>query len=37
MTQSPNDINYRALVEHIPAITYIAAWNKHSSTLYTSP
>jgi two-component system, NarL family, sensor histidine kinase UhpB len=28
---------YRMLVEHIPAITYIAAWDAESSTLYTSP
>jgi PAS domain S-box-containing protein len=28
---------YRILVEYIPAITYIAAWDEHSSTLYTSP
>jgi PAS domain S-box-containing protein len=28
---------YRMLIEHIPAITYIAAWDVESSTLYTSP
>lgn len=28
---------YRILIEHIPAITYIAAWDEHSSTLYVSP
>jgi len=29
--------NYRVLIEHIPAITYIAAFDKASSTVYTSP
>lgn len=33
----PLDIDYRQLVEHIPAITYIAAWDEESSTIYTSP
>jgi PAS domain S-box-containing protein len=27
----------RLLIEHIPAVTYIAAWDEHSSTLYASP
>jgi PAS domain S-box-containing protein len=31
------ETKYRILVEHLPAITYIAAINEHSSTLYTSP
>ena len=31
------ETKYRILVEHIPAITYIAAINEHSSTHYTSP
>jgi PAS domain S-box-containing protein len=31
------EAKYRLLVEHIPAITYIAAWDAESSTLYTSP
>lgn len=30
-------IDYQLLIEHIPAITYIAAWDEHSSTLYVSP
>jgi PAS domain S-box-containing protein len=30
-------IKYRILIEHIPAITYIAAMDEASSTLYTSP
>jgi PAS domain S-box-containing protein len=29
--------NYRMLIEHIPAITYIAAFDESSSTIYTSP
>ncbi len=29
--------NYRLLIEHIPAITYIAAFDESSSTIYTSP
>jgi PAS domain S-box-containing protein len=28
---------FRTLVEQLPAITYIAALNQHSSTIYTSP
>jgi PAS domain S-box-containing protein len=28
---------YRLLIEHIPAITYITAWDEHSTTFYTSP
>jgi PAS domain S-box-containing protein len=35
--QRLNDIDYRLLIEHIPAITYIAAWDEDSSTIYTSP
>jgi PAS domain-containing protein len=35
--RDPLDIDYRDLVEHIPAITYIAAWDEGSSTVYTSP
>ena len=31
------ETKYRVLVEHIPAITYIAAMDETSSTLYTSP
>lgn len=31
------ETKYRILVEHIPAITYIAAIDAQSSTLYTSP
>jgi two-component system, NarL family, sensor histidine kinase UhpB len=31
------EANYRLLIEHIPAITYIAALDEASSTLYTSP
>jgi len=31
------DIDYRRLIEHIPAIIYIAAWDATSSTIYTSP
>jgi PAS domain S-box-containing protein len=31
------ETKYRLLVEHIPAITYIAALDAQSSTLYTSP
>ena len=31
------ETKYRILVEHIPAITYIAAMDAQSSTLYTSP
>ena len=31
------ETKYRILVEHIPAITYIAAMDEQSSTLYTSP
>ncbi len=31
------ETKYRILVEHIPAITYIAAMDRQSSTLYTSP
>ena len=31
------EANYRRLIEHIPAITYIAALDETSSTLYTSP
>lgn len=30
-------IPYRLLIEHIPAITYIAAFDDSSSTIYTSP
>ncbi len=29
--------DYRVLIEHIPAITYIAAFDETSSTVYTSP
>jgi len=29
--------DYRVLIEHIPAITYIAAFDETSSTIYTSP
>jgi len=29
--------NYRLLIEHIPASTYIAAFDEASSTVYTSP
>lgn len=29
--------DYRVLIEHIPAITYIAAFNESSATIYTSP
>jgi PAS domain S-box-containing protein len=29
--------DYRLLIEHIPAITYIAAFDEASSTIYTSP
>ena len=32
-----HEANYRLLIEHIPAITYIAALDDSSSTLYTSP
>jgi PAS domain S-box-containing protein len=31
------DRQYRLMVEHIPAITYVAALDAQSSTLYTSP
>ena len=31
------ETKYRLLVEHIPAITYIAAIDEQSSTHYTSP
>jgi PAS domain S-box-containing protein len=31
------DVQYRLMVEHIPAITYVAALDAQSSTLYTSP
>lgn len=31
------DFDYRHLIEHIPAIIYVAAWDKDSSTIYTSP
>ncbi|MFL5803845.1 MAG: PAS domain-containing protein [Roseiflexaceae bacterium] len=31
------ELKYRMLIEYIPAITYIAAIDEHSSTLYTSP
>ncbi|MFL5800502.1 MAG: PAS domain-containing protein [Roseiflexaceae bacterium] len=31
------EAQYRLLVEHIPAITYVAALDTQSSTLYTSP
>ena len=32
-----SEIKYRTLVEHIPAITYIAALDESSTTLYVSP
>jgi len=32
-----SEIKYRTLVEHIPAITYIAALDETSTTLYISP
>jgi PAS domain-containing protein len=32
-----NEFRYRMLIEHIPAITYIAAMDEFSSTVYTSP
>jgi len=32
-----SEAKYRALVEHIPAIVYVAALNKKSTTLYVSP
>lgn len=35
--RNPFDIDYRHLVENIPVIIYIAAWDEHSSTIYTSP
>jgi PAS domain S-box-containing protein len=31
------EVRFRTLVEHLPAITYIAALDDSSSTLYTSP
>lgn len=34
---NPTDIDYRLLIEHIPAITYIAKWDTDSSTYYVSP
>lgn len=32
-----SEIKYRTLVEHIPAITYVAALDPHSTTTYVSP
>ncbi|MCX6353616.1 MAG: PAS domain S-box protein [Candidatus Aureabacteria bacterium] len=32
-----SEAKYRALVEHIPAIVYVAALNRKSTTLYVSP
>jgi len=31
------EFGYRLLVEHLPAISYIAAWDTTSSTIYVSP
>jgi len=32
-----SEARFRTLVEHIPAITYIAALDEYSTTLYVSP
>jgi hypothetical protein len=34
---SLSEAGYRLLVEHLPAISYIAAWDAASSTVYVSP
>jgi diguanylate cyclase (GGDEF)-like protein/PAS domain S-box-containing protein len=31
------EARYRGLVEHVPAVTYVAAWDEHATLTYVSP